>query len=108
MGSCGQDMGGLGHLGGGLEFTLGVDHLAPPFPLRLGLLGHGPLHLDGQVDGPQFHQGHLDAPGIGMFVQDLRQLGVDFLPLAESKSSRSTWPQTLRRVVWASNWVAFQ
>ncbi|VTR68220.1 23S rRNA methylase (modular protein) [Desulfosarcina cetonica] len=78
-----DDLGGLGQTIGCLVFTLGVDHLGPPFPLGFGLLGHGALHLLGQVDVLELHRGDLDAPGIGMGIQDFLQLGVDLFPRRE-------------------------
>ena len=70
----GYHLGGVGQLGGRLELAVGVNDLGALFTLRLGLLGHGPLHLLRQVHCLDFDQGDLDPPGVGLLVQDVLEL----------------------------------
>jgi hypothetical protein len=54
----------------------------------------------GQLDVLDLDDADLDAPRLGLLVDDLLELGVDLLALASSSSS-SDWPSTDRIVVWA-------
>ena len=60
-----------------------MDDLGPLLALRLGLLGHGPLHLLGQVHGLDGHLGDLHAPGVRVLVDDLLEHGRQALALGE-------------------------
>src|SRR5947208_3074863 len=66
-----------------LELPLGRDHLGAALALGLGLTGHRAAHLIGQVDELDRDLHHLDAPGLGVLVDDRLQVGVDLLPLRE-------------------------
>ena len=79
----GQDLGGLRQLLGGLQFTLGVDHLGAPFALGLGLAGDGANHRFIEVDMLDLDIGHLDTPGIGLAVEDFLQGQVQALALGQ-------------------------
>src|SRR5262245_28205209 len=79
----GQHLRGLGELGGGLEFAVGVDHLGSALALGLGLLGHRALHVLGQVDLLHLDVRHLDAPGLGVLVDDALELLVDLVARRE-------------------------
>jgi len=54
-----------------LGFSLRMDNLGPPLPLRLSLTGDGPLHLFIEVHLFCLHQGDLYSPGLCLFVQDV-------------------------------------
>ena len=95
-----DDLGRLGELLRGLELALGGDDLGAPLALGLGLAGHRPLHLSGQLDVLDLDGRDLDAPGLGLLVDDLLQLVVERSRSASSESS-SALPSTERSVVWA-------
>src|SRR5580765_3356201 len=78
-----QDLGGLGQLGRRLELAVGVDDLGPALALGLGLLGHGALHVLGQVDLLDLDVRNLDAPGLGVLVDDPLELLVDLVARRE-------------------------
>ena len=82
-GEAADDVGRLAQLLRRLQLALGGDDLGPPFPLGLGLAGHGPLHLLGQADVADLDPVHLDAPRLGLGVEGDLELGVDPLPLGE-------------------------
>ena len=65
----------------GLKLTLCVDDLGPPFAFRFGLLGHRTLHAFRQLKILQLHHRHLDAPGLGLLIDNLLQAVIDLLPL---------------------------
>src|SRR6266567_2595526 len=66
-----------------LELAVGVDDLRPLLALGLGLLGHGALHGARQLDVLDLDASHLDAPWLGLVVDDLLQLLVDDVPLRQ-------------------------
>ncbi len=68
--------------------------------LGLGLAGHRPLHAVGQLDVLELDDGDLDAPFLGLDVEDLAVFSL-ILSVSESVSSRVWRPTTARRVVWA-------
>ena len=60
-----------------------MDDLGALLALGLGLPRHGALHLLRQVDVLDLDHRHLDAPGIGVRVDDLLQRGVELLALRQ-------------------------
>src|SRR3954470_20449528 len=78
-----DDVGGHAELLRGLVLALGRDDLGAPLALGLRLARHRPLHLGREVDRLHLDGADLDAPGLGMEVEDLLQLLVDLLPLGE-------------------------
>ena len=54
----------------GLQFALGVDHLGAAHALGLGLLGDRADHGLVEVDVLELDVGDLDAPRIGLLVED--------------------------------------
>jgi hypothetical protein len=54
----------------GLELALGVDDPGAALSLCLGLAGHRPLHLLGNLDVLDLDDRNLDAPGRGLLVDD--------------------------------------
>ena len=83
MGSLARMMGSLGELFGSLKFPVGVDDLGPALALRFGLARNRPLHILGQVHLLHFHLGHLDAPGLGMLIENGLQARVELFALGE-------------------------
>src|ERR1043166_9256959 len=67
-----------------LELSLGVDDFGAPLALGLGLLRHRALHLLRQVDVFDRHLRDLDAPGIGMLVDNRLQIRVDLFALRQN------------------------
>src|SRR6266571_8969952 len=53
-----------------LQFTLCMYDLGPLLSLCLGLLRHGTLHRDRQLNFFDFDGGHLDAPTLSMLIND--------------------------------------
>src|SRR5579884_2157869 len=82
-GGAGDHRGRLAELLRGLQLALGGDDLGPPFPLRLGLPGHGPLHLLREADVADLDPVDLDAPRLRLGVEADLQLAVDPLPLRQ-------------------------
>jgi len=64
-----------------LELSLGGNDLGPLLALCLGLAGNGPLHGLGQLHVLHLHRADLDAPRLGLLVDDLLEVLVDALPL---------------------------
>src|SRR4030042_1798782 len=79
----GDDLSRFGQLAGGLKFALGMDDLGPALSFSFGLLGDRPDHRFRKVHVFRFYELDLDPPGVGVLIQDLLQLGVQFLPLGE-------------------------
>src|SRR5207248_7417368 len=66
-----------------LRLALRIDDLGTALAFRLGLLGNGALHLLRQVDLLDLDLGDLDAPRIGVGVEDRLDLLVDAIALGE-------------------------
>ena len=66
-----------------LELALGVDDLRPLLAFRLRLPGHRALHRLRQFDILQFDDAHLDAPRLGLLVDDRLQALVDRLAVGQ-------------------------
>ena len=82
-GVAADDLGGLGELLGRLELAVGGDDLGAPLALGLGLAGDRALHVGRQLDVLDLDRADLDAPGLGLLVDDLLELGVDPLALRQ-------------------------
>ena len=65
------------------EFTLGMDDLGPFLTLCLGLAGHGSLHCIRQLDIFDLDDADLDAPGLGLLINNLLELLVDLITVDE-------------------------
>ena len=78
-----EDRRGVGELLRRLELALGVDDLRAPLALGLGLAGHRPLHRLGDLDVLDLDDRDLDAPRLGLLVDDLLQLLVEPLALGQ-------------------------
>src|SRR3989449_1316426 len=74
-----ENLGRLGELRRRLELAVGVDDLGSALALGLGLLGHGALHVLGQVDLLDLHGRHLDPPWLGVLVDDPLVMLVDLV-----------------------------
>src|SRR5215510_3056791 len=66
-----------------LLLPLGMDHLRPTLALGLGLARDRADHRLVQVDVLDLDVRHLDAPGIGLRVEDALDVEVELLPLGE-------------------------
>src|SRR2546426_5014544 len=66
-----------------LELAVGVDDLGPPLALGLRLLRHRTLHVLRQVDLLDLHGRDLDAPGLGVLVDDPLELLGDLVARRE-------------------------
>jgi len=78
---CGNDVCGLEEFVGGLEFAVGMDDLGPSLALGLGLLGDRPDHILRQVHLFHLDELDLDAPGVGVLVDDFLKPGIKFFAL---------------------------
>ncbi len=67
----------------GLKLSFGMNNLGPPFPLRLRLLSHSPLHLLWQINVLQLNQNHLNPPRIGLNIKNLLNPAVNPFPLGQ-------------------------
>ena len=83
-----QHLGRLRELLGGLELALGADDLRAPLALGLGLARHGPLHALRELDVLDLDDGDLDAPRLGLLVDDALQDLVDLVALGEQLVER--------------------
>src|ERR1017187_3890553 len=79
---------GLHHFLGGLKFAFRVHDLRAAFAFGLGLFGHRALHAVRQRDLLHFHARDLDAPRLGLLVNDLLQFLVDDIALREQVVQR--------------------
>ena len=68
---------GLGQLLRGFQFARCVDDFSTLLALGFGLPRHRALHIGRQIDVLDLDRRHLDAPRIGMLIQDLLQLLVE-------------------------------
>ena len=73
-----------GELLGGLELALGVDDLCPALALGLGLPGHRALHRLGNLHILDLDGRDLDAPRLGLLVDDLLEGLVEPLALGQA------------------------
>ena len=78
-GSGTQDVGGLSHELGGLDFGASGNDLALSDPLALGSHGERVLELGGEDDVLDEHAFDLDTPAHGDVLDDLTDGGGDFL-----------------------------
>src|SRR6267378_148161 len=69
--------------GGGLQLAFGVDHLGAPLALGLGLARNGAHHRLVQVDVLDLDVGDLDAPGVGLRVEDSLDVEIELLALGQ-------------------------
>ena len=77
--------GSLRKLVGGLELALGGDDLRAPLALGLGLARHRPLHRLRDLDVLDLDRRDLDAPRLGLLVDDPLQLVVQAVALREQR-----------------------
>src|SRR5204863_981615 len=80
-----DDVGGLRELGRGLELALGVDDLGAPLALGLGLAGDRALHVLRDLNVLDLDRGDLDPPGLRLVVDDLLEVLVELLALAQER-----------------------
>src|SRR6266540_3206558 len=73
----------LQQLLGGLQLALGMDYLGATFALGLGLARDRTYHRLVDVDVLYFDGGDLDAPRVGLRVEDLLDVGVQLLTLGQ-------------------------
>src|SRR6059036_3867835 len=74
-----EDLSRLGELRRRLELAVRIDDLGSALALGFGLLGHGALHVLGQVDLLDLDGRDLDAPRLGVLVDDPLELLVDLV-----------------------------
>src|SRR3989442_6290321 len=74
-----ENLARIGELRRRLELAVGVDDLGSALALGFGLLGHGALHVLGQVDLLDLDGRHLYPPGLGVLVDDPLELLVDLV-----------------------------
>src|SRR4030088_1226097 len=73
----------FGQLRGRLALALGVDDLGTPGALGFGLLRHGGNHAFVEIDILDLDGRDLDAPGLGVLVEDALQVDVELVALRE-------------------------
>ena len=85
-----NSIGGSGHHGGGisqflrrLQFAFSVNDLGAPLALGLGLLGHGALHLEWQVDIFDFDHAHLDTPWFSLCIDYFLKFSIDLITVGQ-------------------------
>src|SRR2546430_4374287 len=78
-----EALGRLRELRRRLKLAVGVDDLGAPLALGLRLLGHRALHVLRKVDLLDLHGRDLDAPGLGVLVDDPLKLLVDLVARRE-------------------------
>ena len=91
-----EDFGGVDQRLRGLEFGFGVNDLGAPVALGLRLLGDGAHHVLRQLDRPDLDIAHLDAPGLGLGVEDALDVGAELLALGQHLVE-SCCPSTARK-----------
>src|SRR5437879_12462397 len=79
-----QHGGGLQQLLGGLQLAFGVDHLGAPLALGFGLARNGAHHRLVQVDVLDLDVGDLDAPGVGLRVEDSLDVEIELLEIGRA------------------------
>ncbi len=67
----------------GLEFSVSMNHLGAAVAFSLRLLGDGAHHVFGQFDISDLHHADLDAPGLGLGVQNGLNIGIDLAALGQ-------------------------
>jgi hypothetical protein len=78
-----QDLGRFQQLRRRLLFAFGIDDLGAPLALGLGLARDGADHGLGNVDVLDLDVGHLDAPGIGLGIEDLLNVVVELVAFGQ-------------------------
>ena len=76
-------VGRASQLAGGERLALGGDDLRALLALGLGLAGHRALHALGQLDVLELDDRDLDAPVLGLHVEDLADVLVDLVGLRQ-------------------------
>ena len=79
----GQDAGGLDQLLRRLLLALGIDDLGAALALGLGLAGDGADHALVEVDALDLDIGDLDAPGFGLLVEHVLDVGIELVALGQ-------------------------
>src|SRR5258705_2286564 len=74
---------GLDELLGGLLLAHRIDYLGAPQPLRLGLLGNRPHHGFIEIDILDLDGGDLDAPNVGLLIENFLDVGVKSVSFGE-------------------------
>ncbi len=82
-GAAAEDLSSIAEVFRGLGLALGVDDLGAPFAFGFGLAGDGALHGLGKLDVFDLHRGDLDAPRLGLVVDDLSQTLVELIALGQ-------------------------
>lgn len=80
---------GLDELRSGLLLAFGIDHLGTPQPLGLGLLGDRADRVFIEIDMFDLDIGHLDALGVGLLIEDFRNVSVEPIPLRQQCRHRN-------------------
>src|SRR3954470_22675399 len=62
-----------------LLFTLRIDNLCPSQPLGLSLFGDGADHALIEIDMLDLHISYLDAPGVGLLVENLLDIAIELV-----------------------------
>src|SRR5262249_55953938 len=78
-----QDAGGLDQLLRGLLLAFGIDDLGAARALGLGLPRDGADHALVEVDPLDLDGGHLDAPGLGLLVEHVLNVGIELVALRQ-------------------------
>src|SRR6185436_5069889 len=73
----------LDKLLGGLLLAHRIDHLGAPQPLRLGLFGNRPHHGFIEIDILDLYGGDLDAPDVGLLIENFLDVRVKPVPFGE-------------------------
>ena len=79
----GELLSGLDELLSGLQLALGVDDFGAPQALGLGLLGDGADHLFVEVDVLEFNIGDFNAPRVGLIIEDLLDVLIEFFAFGQ-------------------------
>ena len=58
-----------------------MDDLGTPLALGLGLAGNGTNHGLVEIHVLDFHVGHLDAPFLGLGIDDFLDIRIELVPL---------------------------
>src|SRR6266850_2953688 len=74
---------GLNELLGGLLLAHRIDHFGASQPLRLSLLGNRAHHGFMEIDILDLDGGDLDAPDVGLLIEDLLDIGIKSVPFGE-------------------------